>query len=116
MPIYIYHLHDPFFADDKEGPLSFFFLSLFFADDEEDPLSSGAALFCFISDDKFVGLVELDSDATLLRLHGSETSHECSKEFCGVNDCCGETAFTVSVQVNVSHSKSTHLSHSQLAS
>ena len=88
-------------------------LSLFFADDEEDPLSSGAALFCFISDDKFVGVVELDSDATLLRLHGSETTHECSKEFCGVNDCCGETAFTVSVQVNVSHSKWTHVSHSQ---
>ena len=34
----------------------------------------------------------------LLQLTGSESLTECNRELCGIQDCCGDKAYVVSVQ------------------
>lgn len=34
----------------------------------------------------------------ILKLNGSESLTECNRELCGVQDCCGDKAYVVTVQ------------------
>ena len=61
---------------------------------------TGNALLCFLSQDTFVGFVELEHDGSrhVLKLTGSESLTECDKALCNVQDCCGDKAFLVAAQ------------------
>ena len=54
----------------------------------------------------FVGFVELRVDGArhVLKLSGSESLTECSRELCGAQDCCGDKAYVVTVQNAVGRS------------
>ena len=63
---------------------------------------TGSALLCFLSQDTFVGFVELEDHASserhVLKLTGSESLTECDRALCAVQDCCGDKAFLVTAQ------------------
>ena len=63
---------------------------------------TGSALLCFLSQDTFVGFVELEEPGTkeqhVLKLTGSESLTECDRALCAVQDCCGDKAFLVTAQ------------------
>ena len=60
----------------------------------------GNALLCFLSQETFVGFVELQAEGRrhVLKLNGSESLTECDRSLCNVQDCCGDKAFLVSAQ------------------
>ena len=79
------------------------FAELAFAEEPpptEEEEHAGSALLCFISAESFVGFVELPG--SVLKLSGTETLSECSRELCGAVDCCGDKAYLVSVQLATS--------------
>ena len=61
---------------------------------------TGNALLCFLSQETFVGFVELQAEGRrhVLKLNGSESLTECDRSLCNVQDCCGDKAFLVSAQ------------------
>ena len=61
---------------------------------------TGSALLCFLSQDTFVGFVELqhENERHVLKLTGSESLTECDRALCAVQDCCGDKAFLVTAQ------------------
>ncbi|KAL1519640.1 hypothetical protein AB1Y20_023151 [Prymnesium parvum] len=74
-------------------------LSLVAAEKSPDE-HSGGALLCFLSQETFVGFVELQHEGVrhILKLSGSESLTECNRELCGAQDCCGDKAYVVTVQ------------------
>lgn len=62
---------------------------------EPDAPRPGQAQLAFLSSTEFVGLVQLAGSSCVVRLSGSETTQECDREFCGADECCGDTVFTI---------------------
>ena len=60
----------------------------------------GTARLCFLADNAFVGVAELELGGGVLvpvQLTGTEAAEECDREMCGADDCCGDVAFGVQV-------------------
>ena len=60
----------------------------------------GTARLCFLADNAFVGVAELELGGRVLvpvQLTGTEAAEECDREMCGADDCCGDVAFGVQV-------------------
>jgi len=75
---------------------------------------TGNALLCFLSEETFVGFVELQSgqERHVLKLNGSESLTECDRALCSVQDCCGDKAFLVTAQSTTGRRKRTFLARS----
>ena len=60
---------------------------------------AGTARLCFLAENAFVGVAELELDGGLVavQLTGTEAARECDREMCGADDCCGDVAFGVTV-------------------
>ena len=60
---------------------------------------AGTARLCFLAENAFVGVAELELDGGLVavQLPGTEAAEECDREMCGADDCCGDVAFGVTV-------------------
>jgi len=59
----------------------------------------GTARLCFLSQNTFVGVAELElgGGTVAVQLTGTEAAEECDREMCGADDCCGDVAFGVQV-------------------
>ena len=59
----------------------------------------GTARLCFLAENAFVGVAELELGGGLVavQLTGTEAAEECDREMCGADDCCGDVAFGVKV-------------------
>ena len=59
----------------------------------------GTARLCFLAQNTFVGVAELELDGGIVtvQLTGTEAAEECDREMCGADDCCGDVAFGVQV-------------------
>ena len=68
---------------------------------------TGNALLCFLTQETFVGFVELQAEGRrhVLKLNGSESLTECDRTLCNVQDCCGDKAFLVTAQSQSTHGK-----------
>lgn len=69
----------------------------------------GTARLCFLADNAFVGVAELELGGGVLvpvQLTGTEAAEECDREMCGADDCCGDVAFGVQVARSSSSSSS----------
>ena len=95
---------------------------------ETDPLGeyAGPALLCFLNPETFIGVVDVEAPACAaneapttsaarlqLKIHGAQTAKECTRELCGANDCCGDQAYLISVQVVNSRRKRTFAASQQ---
>ena len=83
---------------------------------ETDPLGeyAGPALLCFLNPETFIGVVDVEAPSCAankarlqLKIHGAQTARECTRELCDANDCCGDEAYLISVQVANSRRKRT---------
>ena len=59
----------------------------------------GTARLCFLAENAFVGVAELELGGGLVtvQLTGTEAAEACDREMCGADDCCGDVAFGVKV-------------------
>ena len=66
---------------------------------------TGNALLCFLSQDTFVGFVELQAEGRrqILKLNGSESLTECDRTLCNAQDCCGDKAYLVTASSQSLH-------------
>eukprot|EP00908_Phaeocystis_cordata_P004759 Transcript_15157.p1 GENE.Transcript_15157~~Transcript_15157.p1 ORF type:complete len:331 (+),score=102.11 Transcript_15157:93-995(+) len=67
---------------------------------QPDPPHVGTAWLCFLAPNTFVGVAEVavgGRAAVTVQLTGTEVADECTRELCGADDCCGDTAFGVKV-------------------
>ena len=72
---------------------------------------TGSALLCFLSEENFVGFVEIHHEGQrhVLKLNGSESLTKCDRSQCSVPDCTGDRAYLVTAQSTQARRKRTYL-------
>ena len=72
---------------------------------------TGSALLCFLSEENFVGFVEIHHEGQrhVLKLNGSESLTKCDRNQCAVPDCTGDRAYLVTAQSTQARRKRTYL-------